>query len=115
MSNVKDFIQIKSVLLQSGTFAKENNLRLTAHPGPFNVLVSPNENVVKNTINDLSLHGEMFDLLIREPNLLPDSDHLMSKDARDQARHICDYIAGMTDKFAIEEHHRLFDITDSLA
>jgi dGTPase len=59
--------------------------------------------------------GEMFDLLIREPNLLPDSDHLMSKDARDQARHICDYIAGMTDKFAIEEHHRLFDITDSLA
>ena len=59
--------------------------------------------------------GEMFDLLIREPNLLPHAEHLMSKEPRDQARHICDYIAGMTDKFAIEEHHRLFDITDSLA
>ncbi len=59
--------------------------------------------------------GEMFDLLIREPNLLPDAEHLLSKEPRDQARHICDYIAGMTDKFAIEEHHRLFDITDSLA
>ena len=59
--------------------------------------------------------GEMFELLISEPNLLPDAEHLMSKDPRDQARHICDYIAGMTDKFAIEEHHRLFDITDSLA
>lgn len=63
LEELKDYIQIKSILLQSGTFAKENNLRLTAHPGPFNVLVSPKENVVKNTINDLSLHGEMFDLL----------------------------------------------------
>ena len=62
-----------------------------------------------------SKSGEMFDLLIREPNLLPKSEHLVSKEPRDQARHICDYIAGMTAKFAIEEHHRLFDITDSLA
>ncbi|RPG57886.1 MAG: UV DNA damage repair endonuclease UvsE [Flavobacteriales bacterium TMED191] len=63
LEELKDYILIKSILFQSGTFAKENNLRLTAHPGPFNVLVSPKENVVKNTINDLSLHGEMFDLL----------------------------------------------------
>ena len=59
--------------------------------------------------------GEMFELLIREPDLLPEGARLTGKDTQDQARHICDYIAGMTDKYAIEEHHRLFDITDSLA
>src|SRR5690606_9174030 len=28
------------------------------------------------------------------------------------ARRVCDFIAGMTDKFAIEEHQRLFDLHD---
>ena len=63
LQDLKDYNQIKSVLLEAGLLAKNNNLRLTAHPGPFNVLVSPRESVVKNTINDLSMHGEMFDLL----------------------------------------------------
>ena len=63
LKDLKDYHQIQSILLASGSFAKKYNLRLTAHPGPFNVLVSPNENVVKRTINDLSIHGEMFDLL----------------------------------------------------
>ena len=63
LQDLKDYNEIKSVLLEAGLFAKNNNLRLTAHPGPFNVLVSPRENVVNNTIDDLSMHGEMFDLL----------------------------------------------------
>ena len=63
LKSLKNYNQIKSALLESGNFVKNHNLRLTAHPGPFNVLVSPNENVVNNSINDLSIHGEMFDLL----------------------------------------------------
>ena len=63
LKDLADYDEIKSSLLEAGAFAKKNNLRLTAHPGPFNVLVSPNEQVVKNTIKDLSIHGEMFDLL----------------------------------------------------
>ena len=31
------------------------------------------------------------------------------RDERRRARVVCDYIAGMTDRFALEEHHRLFD------
>ena len=30
------------------------------------------------------------------------------------ARLVCDYIAGMTDRYAIEEHRRLFDDTPDL-
>ena len=29
---------------------------------------------------------------------------------RPRASHVCDYIAGMTDRYAIEEHRRLFQI-----
>ena len=42
---------------------RNNELRITSHPGPFNVLVSPREHVVENTITDLRIHGEMFDML----------------------------------------------------
>ena len=40
-----------------------HGVRLTAHPGPFNVLVSPNESVVENTIKDLTIHGDIFDMM----------------------------------------------------
>jgi UV DNA damage endonuclease len=55
--------QIKDALFDIGLYAKEHKLRLTFHPGPFNVLTSPNDSVVKNTIVDLKVHGEICDLL----------------------------------------------------
>ncbi len=64
--NIEDLPQyemIKIILSSCGQYAKDNGLRLTTHPGPFNVLVSPREHVVKNTITDLTNHGKVFDLL----------------------------------------------------
>ena len=52
-----------SILSLAKGYAKENGLRITSHPGPFNVLVSPNPKVVQNTIVDLELHGKVFDLM----------------------------------------------------
>ena len=46
-----------------GKYINDNNLRVTSHPGPFNVLTSPKEHVVKNCIHDLSVQGEIFDLM----------------------------------------------------
>ncbi len=31
-----------------------------------------------------------------------------------RARQVCDYVAGMTDRFAVQEHRRLFDVTPDL-
>ena len=43
-----------------------------------------------------------------EPAVLP--DHIQEWiDKRGIDRTICDYIAGMTDRFAIEEHNKLFN------
>ena len=55
--------EIKTVLKRIGDYVTEHDVRLTCHPGPFNVLGSPTEKVVKNTIIDLELHGKVFDMM----------------------------------------------------
>lgn len=54
---------IRIVLQRIGKFVQENNVRITCHPGPFNVLGSINDDVVRRTIIDLELHGKIFDLM----------------------------------------------------
>jgi len=53
---------------------------------------------------------QLFDLFLVEPELLPPAWQEGGDGAGGQrtARRVCDYIAGMTDDFAIEEHRRLF-------
>lgn len=58
-----DIIEIKKVLARCGQYAKDNNIRITAHPGPFNLLASSKESVIENTILDLEMHGLLFDFL----------------------------------------------------
>ena len=63
ITQLKDYKEIKSELRNAGDYAKLHNIRITSHPGPFNVLVSPNESVVLKTIADLELHGKVFDMM----------------------------------------------------
>jgi UV DNA damage endonuclease len=63
LSSMPHFAPISNLLKGIGVLVSNYGQRITSHPGPFNVLVSPNEKVVLNTITDLSLHGEVFDLM----------------------------------------------------
>ena len=56
--------------------------------------------------------AEMFTLFIAEPDVLPADwfGRLQDLGEGGRARVICDYIAGMTDRYAIEEHRRLFQL-----
>ena len=63
LKEMPDYERFSNLLKGAGTLAKQYGQRITSHPGPFNVLVSPNEKVVQNTFKDLTTHGEMFDLL----------------------------------------------------
>ena len=47
-----DYDKICEVLKRCGDKAKKHGLRLTFHPGPFNILTSDKEKVVENTIKD---------------------------------------------------------------
>jgi dGTPase len=51
---------------------------------------------------------DMFNAFCSEPPILPPQfqDQIETFGLE---RTICDYIAGMTDRFAIEEHQKLFD------
>lgn len=61
--------------------------------------------------------ADLFDIYMNEPSILPNelSKKALNSDEYDRAVMITDFIAGMTDKFALEEHKKLFDInTDYL-
>jgi UV DNA damage endonuclease len=63
ISELPRFDEISNLLLEAGSFAKLTGQRLTFHPGPFNVLGSPDANAVNKTIKDLNNHSEIFDLM----------------------------------------------------
>jgi dGTPase len=54
---------------------------------------------------------EIFRLLIEEPQCLPTEWRLLARgtDQAGTARIVADYVAGMTDRFALDEHRRLYD------
>ncbi len=58
--------------------------------------------------------ADLFNCFISEPHLLP-PDYQLAPDMTqsDQARQVADYIAGMTDRYAIREHRRLFMVDEA--
>ena len=54
---------------------------------------------------------DLFALFMKEPILLP-PDYLVQDNELKQARKVADYIAGMTDRYAMREHRRLFCVDD---
>ena len=63
LTTLKDYNEISTALRRAGDYAKANGIRINSHPGPFNVLPSPNEEVIQKTFADLELHGKIFDLM----------------------------------------------------
>jgi dGTPase len=64
--------------------------------------------VVRMQVKAEHIVTELFEAFQAESAMLP--DHVQQWiPARGLERTICDYIAGMTDRFAIEEHQRLHD------
>ena len=53
----------KEKLKELGDVAKKCNQRITAHPGQYHVLGSPNKKTVENTIISLNIQAEMFDMM----------------------------------------------------
>ena len=55
---------------------------------------------------------DLFEAYMSEASLMPDGwrEQGLADDDSDFARQVCDFIAGMTDRYAIEQHKRLFDL-----
>lgn len=56
--------------------------------------------------------GDLFQLYLAEPNVMPRewSRHAGEPKSLETARIVSDYVAGMTDRYALEEHRKLFSV-----
>jgi dGTPase len=64
--------------------------------------------VIRMQVKAEHIITELFNAYKAEPSMLPKHVQEMS-DERGLERNICDYIAGMTDRFAVDEYQKLFD------
>jgi dGTPase len=74
------------------------------------------ERIVRVMAEAVSVVGDLFRRYSAAPVTLPSDwrDGAPTQGTRAYARHVADFIAGMTDRFALAEHRRLFDATPDL-
>ena len=65
--------------------------------------------VVRMQVKAEHILSDLFHAYIHEPAQLPKETRQRTEDKGDLYRTVCDYIAGMTDRFALDEHYKLFD------
>ena len=67
--------------------------------------------VVRTSAKARRIVGDLFGAMLADPRLLPPEFQARARD--DAPRAIADYVAGMTDRYAILEHRRLFSIEET--
>jgi dGTPase len=84
------------------------DLRLFLHAHMYN-----HYKVRRMTLKAQRIVEELFDGLVREPDCLPPAwrERAGAPGAPRTVEAIADYIAGMTDRYALDEHDRLFKLT----
>ena len=98
--DLPNFNYIQSLLIKIGNFIKENDIRVSYHPGPFNVLASENQSVVIKTIDELNKHAELMDLMgLDKTHYYPINIHInTTKPTREEAaQRFVDNFALLTD------------------
>lgn len=63
LDELPDFDEIVDELDAAGKTIKSTGIRISAHPSEYISLTSEDERVIQNSVRDLSMHGELFDLL----------------------------------------------------
>jgi len=61
--DLPDITKIKNIMLGLGNIIKQYGHRVGFHPGPFNVLASPNQDVIRKTVSELNKHSQIMDML----------------------------------------------------
>jgi dGTPase len=66
--------------------------------------------VMRMQIKAERILAELFSAYVNSPSMLPPSTQAAVEE-KGLERAVCDYLAGMTDRYAIDEHQKLFDPT----
>jgi UV DNA damage endonuclease len=75
--DLPNYEKIEKLLTTIGGIVKQHDIRVSYHPGPFNILGSEKENVVLKTIDELDKHAELMDLMgLEQSTYYPINIHL---------------------------------------
>lgn len=61
--DLPQYKKISTLLASVGHYAKQNDIRLSFHPGAFTILCSPRDSVVAKAIKELNQHSEIMDMM----------------------------------------------------
>lgn len=66
--DLPNFLTLCEIMEQIGEYVHQHGLRISFHPGQFDVLASPNDEVVRKSIWDLDQHARIMDLMLLPKN-----------------------------------------------
>lgn len=76
-SVLPNFNVIQNLMTKIGDKIKSNGIRVSYHPGPFNVISSQNPSVVEKTIKELNKHAELMDMMgLEQTTFYPINIHI---------------------------------------
>jgi dGTPase len=109
ISSIDDVRAAARPLIGYSAGVREENLELKRF---LNRQMYRHPRVHRMTVKAARVVSELFKAFMEDPKLLPEKAQARLTpvdDPRVRARAIADYIAGMTDRYAIGEHERIFD------
>jgi dGTPase len=90
-------------------FSPETNERQRTLKGFLHAHLYRHYRVMRMSVKAQRIVGDLFDVFMADSRLLPPQfQPLVGQAQADCARAVADYIAGMTDRYAIREHRRIF-------
>ena len=94
-------------------FSPEMNERQRALKGFLHTHLYRHYRVMRMSVKAQRIIGDLFGVFMADSRLLPPQFQLPAGQAEtDRARAVADYIAGMTDRYAIREHRRIFAVEE---
>jgi dGTPase len=111
-ANVKSSDEVraqKRAMVQFGAQMAENNRVLQAF---LSLRMYRHERVLEIMDRAQRVVRDLFEAYMNDASLLPEDwrDHGPVTDRSHYARQVCDFLSGMTDRFALDQHKRLFDL-----
>jgi UV DNA damage endonuclease len=98
--SLPNFKVISQLLKSVGDKVKSNKIRVSYHPGPFNVLASETTSVVTKTISELNKHAELMDLMgLDQTTFYPINIHInTTKPTREEAaKRFCEQFQNLSE------------------
>lgn len=107
-SGVRSVLELQSLPYNVVSFSEEMSHRNRQLKDFLYADLYRHHRVVRMAVKAERIISDLFRAYLREPAILPNHVQDLTKE-RGLERNICDYIAGMTDRFAVEEYQKLFD------